>query len=187
MSRRWTRRRVILGTGALAAATGAGIATQTQTASADVSGQYRIPDATQTLAGESLQDVRLAVDATYSFSANAKITGVELELHVGGGMDTLDLIARTTRDDLGTNSLTGEQTLAGSLMSASDFDIQDFRPGSGRVEQTVTSALRLYVKREGEVVADAKHTTTFTVTVADGELQVEATLGGTGEVQFQTG
>lgn len=182
-----SRRRVLLGTGALAAATTGGIALTSDRASASVSGDFSIPDGRTVLADESLEDIRLSVAASWSFEANATIHGIEIELHVGATADTLDLIARHTREDLGTESLTGEQTLNGSLMSASDFSVADFEPSDGELSTSVVAELRFYALRDGEVAAEARQMDTFTVTVSDEALQVDMTLGGTGSIEFQTG
>lgn len=182
-----TRRRVLFGTGALVATgTIGGIAVTTNNASATVSGEFAIPNGEATLAGEQLEDVRLSVDANYQYSANAKIHGVELELHVGASPATLDMIARYTRDDLGTDELTGTQTLVGSLINASDFDLEDFQPTTGELRRTVVAELRFYALRNGEVVAKATQSDTFEVSVTKEALQVDVSLAGTGDVTFKT-
>jgi len=187
MSRDISRRRVVLGGATLATATTVGIATTSNNASATVDGDFTIPDGETVLADQTLEDVRLAVDASYQYQSNADIHQVELELHVGATADTPDLIARHTRDDLGTDELAGNETLNGSLMSASDFSISDFTPSNGEVRRTVVADLRFYALRNGEAVADANHIETFDVIVKDEELEVNVTLGGEGEVVFETG
>ena len=182
-----TRRRAIIGTGALAAATTVGIATTTNQASATVTGEFTIPDGETVLADTQLQDVRLVCNAEYGYESNAPIHGLELELHVGATPDTVDMIARTERTDLGTDSLTGTEELSGSLVNASDFALSDFQPSNGELRRTVVAELRLYVIRNEEVVAEAAQTDTFEVTVKNEELKIDMTLGGTGEVEFTTG
>jgi len=182
-----TRRRVLLGTGTLAAGTIGSIALTAGKTTATVDGSFSIPDADQTLAGETLNDVRLSATAEWSFDSNTTMTGVEIELHVGQGADTLDLIARQVKENVAKASLTGTTELNGSLISASDFDIEDFRPSDGELTRTVVAELRLYVLRDGTVEAEAKSQTTFDVTVRDGEITVSASVGGSGEVAFDTG
>lgn len=182
-----TRRQALLAGGTLATATTVGIVVSSDNASATVEGDFTIPDGETVLADQELQDVRLEVDATYEYTSNGDIHGVELELHVGATTDTPDLIARHTRDDLGTDELAGSETLNGSLMSASDFSIGDFEPSNGEVRRTIVADLRFYALRNGEVVDDATHTETFDVVVKDEELKVDVTLGGEGEVVFETG
>ena len=181
-----TRRQALIGTGALVVTGGIGIATSSNNASATVDGDFSIPDGETVLADQTLEDVRLEVDATYEYQSNAPLHQVELELHVGETTDTTDLIARRTRDDLGTDELAGSETLNGSLMSASDLSIGDFEPSNGEVRRTIVADLRFYALRNGEVVADATHTETFDVVVNDEELEVNVTLGGEGEVVFET-
>ena len=181
-----SRRQALIGTGALVVTGGIGIATSSNNASATVNGDFSIPDGEAVLADQTLEDVRLEVDAEYQYQSNAPLHQVELELHVGETADTGDLIAQHTRDDLGTDELAGSETLNGSLMSASDFSIDDFVPSNGEVRRTIVADLRLYALRNGEAVADATHTETFDVVVNDEELQVNVTLGGDGEVIFET-
>lgn len=182
-----TRRQALFGTGTLAVTGSIGIATTTNNATATVTGDFSIPDGETVLADTTLQDVRLSCEATWGFQSNADLHGVELELHVGATVDTLDMIARYENTDLGTDQLSGEETLNGSLMSASDFSIDDFEPSNNELRRTVVAELRFYALRNGEVVADARQTDTFEVIVKDEELQVDMTLGGDGEVTFKTG
>ncbi len=182
-----TRRQALIGTGALAVTTTGSIALASQNTSATVTGEFTIPDGETVLADTQLQDVRLVCDAEYAYSSNAPIHALELELHVGATPDTVDMIARTERTDLGTDSLTGTETLSGSLVNASDFSLSDFQPTNGELRRTVVAELRLYVIRNEEVVAEAAQTDTFEVTVKNEELKVDMTLGGTGEVEFKTG
>lgn len=187
MRQNTTRRRVLLGTGALVAGTTTSIVALTDNTTATVEGEYSIPNASKTVTDSQVQDVRLGVDTVWSFDANAPMNTVELEVHVGATTDTLDLIARHQKTDLSKESLSGETTLSGSLLSASDFDIEDFQPTDGELTTTVISELRMYVLKDGTREADAVHQTTFDVTVSDEELTVSTSVGGTGSVSFDTG
>jgi len=189
MQDRLSRRQFVLAGGAATATAFGGIAlasNNTAATTAQVDGSFSVPDSKGVLADSMLQNVTLTVDASWSFESNANIHQVELELLVGASESTLDLIARSKKDGLAKQSLTGETELSGSLMSASDFDIADFQPSSGRLSRTVIAALRFYALRDGEVVANAEQVTTFDVTVTNKELSVEVSLGGSGEVGFQT-
>jgi hypothetical protein len=187
MSDTWTRRRALFGTGtALAALTG-GIALGSDNASATVQGEFTIPNGKTVLADTSLKDVLLEVVANWEFSANAPMDGIEVELHVGATPNTLDMVARQTRDDIGTDSLAGETTLTGSIVQASDYSIENFQPSGGELQTNVVAELRFYALRNGDVVAEARQTDTFAVTVVDEELRVNTTLNAQGEVSFKTG
>lgn len=186
MRKQPTRRQALIGTGTLAAATLGGIAVSTQEASATVSGEFTIPDGEAILADTTLEDVRLNADVSWSFDANAPIHGVEIELHVGATVNTTDMIARFEDTDLGTDQLSGEETLQGSLVNASDFELSDFQPETGELRRSVVAELRMYVLRNGEVVADAAQTDSFEVVIKNEELTVDMTLGATGEVTFET-
>jgi len=105
-------------------------------------------------------------------------------LYVGSGEQTADLIARQVKENVTKESLTGTAKLNGSLMSSADFDVSDFTPTSGELSTSVTAILRFYCIRESNVVAEAEHIETFTVTTVDEELQVDTSLGGTGNVTF---
>jgi len=178
---------VLVGTGTLAAATTGGIALTSNNATATVDGEFTIPNGEAVLTDTTLQDVRLSVDAEWSFDANADCHGIELELHVGATPDTVDMLARHERDDLGTDSLTGTETLSGSVINASDYSIDNFQPTSGELSTGVVAALRFYVLRNDSVVAEAEQTEAFDVTVSEQELTISASVGGTGEVSFETG
>ena len=187
MRQQITRRRLLIGTGAVGAGTISGISLFSNNATATVSGDFSIPDGETILADEDLQDVRLSVDPVeWSYSSNADLHGIELELHVGSMPDTVDMIARHTRDDLGTDELTGEETLNGSVMSASDFSISDFETSNGELRRTIVAQLRFYAIRNDEVVAEAIQTESFDVVIRNEELTVDMTLGGTGDVEFKT-
>ena len=186
MRQQITRRRLLFGTGAVGAGTISGIALGADNVEATVSGDFEIPDGETILADEDIQDVRLSVDSEWSYSSNADLNGIELELHVGSMPDTVDMIARHTRDDLGTDELTGEETLNGSVMSASDFSISDFETSNGELRRTIVAQLRFYAIRNDEVVAEAIQTETFDVVIRNEELTVDMTLGGTGTVSFET-
>lgn len=181
------RRRVLLGTGTLAAGTVGGIVTLSDNATATVEGEFSIPNGEAVLTDTTLQDVLLEVTADWSFDANADCHAIELELHVGATVDTMDMLARHERDDLGTDSLTGTETLSGSIINTSDYSIDNFQPTNGELSTGVVSALKFYVLRNGSVVAEAEQTETFDVTVSEQELTISASVGGTGEVSFETG
>jgi hypothetical protein len=183
-----SRRRVLLGTGALVAGTAGSIAfiTDKSAATASVSGDYTIPNREAVLADTTLTDVRLVTDASWSYQANAEMHSVELEVHVGPSTDDLDLIARQIEEDFAKESLTGDSSAEGSLMSAGGFSIEDFRPTNGELSTSVVADLRMYVLRHGEVAVEAIQQTTFDVTIRDEELTVEPTLSGEGSVEVVT-
>jgi hypothetical protein len=160
--------------------------TDKSAATASVSGEYTIPNREAVLADTTLTDVRLSTDASWSFDANAEMHTVEIEVHVGPSMDGLDLIARQVKEGLAKESLTGESSVKGSLMSAGGFSIEDFRPTNGELSTSVVADLRMYVLRHGEVAVEAIQQTTFDVTVRDEELTVEPTLSGEGSVEVVT-
>jgi len=186
MREKYSRRRVVFGTGLAVTGVFGGIALGSDNATATVNADFSVPDAEQTLADTSLQDIRLKADTEWSYTANAPIHATELELHVGDSADTLDIVARQTKDNLSKESLTGSTTLEGSLMSASAFSIEDFQPTNGGVSRTVTAELRFYAVRDGEAVADATAQATFEITVTDEELSVDMTMTATGDVTFAT-
>jgi hypothetical protein len=181
-----TRRRVLAGTGTALAATVGGIAVGTDNVTATVDGTFTIPDGKTVLADTTLKDVVLEAAVDWGFESNADIHGIEIELHVGATPDTVSMIARHTRDNLGTDSLTGETTLTGSVVQADDYSIENFQPSGGELQTNVVAELRLYVLQNGDVVAEARQTDTFAVTVVDEELRVNTTLNAQGEVSFKT-
>lgn len=185
MSETWTRRRVLLGTGSLAAATVTSIVAVSDNASATVTGEFTVPNADRTLVDTTLSDVRLAVNADYSVKANAPIDAVELELHVGATAGSLHILDRVERE-VGEVSHSGEAALSGSIIATPPYDIENFQPSSGSLTTGVIAALRLYALRDGEVVAEAEQTEAFEVTVTQEELQITTGVGGEGRVGFET-
>lgn len=182
-----TRRQILLGTGAAATGMIGGIvaASDKATATADVTGDFRIPDASVTLPDQQLTDIRLSANAEWSFSANAPITGVETELYVGSQQETADIIARQVKDNVYQEELTGTAQLNGSVLSSADFSIQDFQPTSGELARDVVAVLRFYTLRDNQVVAKSEHTEEFTVTAMQEDLQVDLSVGATGNVTFK--
>lgn len=184
-----TRRQLLATTAGASTVLLGGLALTTnrsEATTASVSGSYSVPDAKVVLADQTLEKITLEVNASWEFQSNAEIHAVETELHVGATPDTMDLIARQEKDGLGEKSLTGNPVLSGGLTNASDFTIENFQPSSGELAVSVVSALRFYVLRNGEVVAEDEQLTTFTVTVSEEELEVNASVGGQGEVSFKT-
>ena len=176
-----TRRAAILGGGT--ALVGMSIAFSSQEASANVEGEFSIDDATTVLTDESLENVRLGVDATYKYSANAKLDKHEITLKVGNSGADMELIARSEETDINKETHSGQTSLNGSLLSG-PFEMRDFEPTNGNLSRTVTAKLGLRVYRRGEVVLEDNHLTTFDVTVKNEELQITATLSGEGTVEF---
>lgn len=181
-----SRRRVVLGTGALAAATTSGIALTSDKSTAKINGTYTIPDKERVLADSELKDVRLKATVDWGFTSNAPIHGIEVELHVGANQSTLGMIARHENKDLGTSELTGTEELTGSLLNTDVFDAGDFTPTSGELSTSVISELRFYVIRDSDVVAEATQSDGFTVTIRNEELVIEPTLSGSGEVVIES-
>ena len=177
-----TRRAAILG-GGTALVGMSSIAFSSQEASANVEGEFSIDDATTVLTDESLENVRLGVDATYKYSANAKLDKHEITLKVGNSGADMELIARSEETDINKESHSGQTSLNGSLLSG-PFEMRDFEPTNGNLSRTVTAKLGLRVYRRGEVVLEDNHLTTFDVTVKNEELQITATLSGEGSVEF---
>ena len=182
-----TRRQMLLGTGAVATGTIGGIVATSDkaTATADVTGDFRIPDASVTLPDQSLTDVRLSASAHWEYRANAPVTGVETELYVGMQKETADIIARQVKENVHQEELTGTAQLNGSLLSSADFSIEDFQPTSGELARDVVAVLRFYCLRDNQVVAESEHTEEFTVTAMQEDLQVNVSVGATGNVTFE--
>lgn len=172
--------------GVLASGTVGGIALTSDTASATVAGEYTIPDSKATLTDSTLEDILLEVTANWNFESNADVHAVELELYVGATLDTADLISRSRKDGLGRKTLSGETTLTGSILSAADFDVENFTPTNGELTTGVVSELRFYALRHGEVAAEATQTEAFNVTVGKEELKISQGLDAQGEIGFNT-
>lgn len=185
-----TRRRVLIGTGTVAAGSIAYAATAqntSATATVDVDG-LQIPDAEKILAGEDMTDVRVAVDSQYSWDANVAVTGWNLSLRVGSDTSTADVIATAEPEqDIAKEELSGTETLTGSILGASDFEIAQFNPENGRRSVDVAVILQLEVLRNNDVIAKAQAETFVEVTVSREEITVTADVGGEGTIEFETG
>ena len=156
-------------------------------ATVDLTG-LTVPDAERVLAGQDMSDVRIVVDSQYAWDANVAISGWELRLRVGSAASTADIVARAEPEqDIGTDSLTGEETLSGSLLSASDFTADQFSPARGRRSIDVTVIVEFDVFRDGEVIKQAQAQTTAEITVRREEIEVTSTVAGEGTIEFETG
>jgi hypothetical protein len=98
--------------------------------------------------------------------------------------DTADIIARQVKENVHQEELTGTTQLNGSLLSSADFSIEDFRPTSGELARDVVAVLRFYCLRDNQVVAESEHTEEFTVTAVQEQLEVNVSIGATGNVTF---
>lgn len=189
MPKQVSRRQYLLAGGAATATALGSIAftpSKSKATTASVSGTYAIPDDKVILADQSLENIILTADVNWEFQSNADIHQVECELHVGATPSTMDLIARQEKTDLAKQSLTGNPTLRGSILNASDFSVENFQPSDGELTVGVVSGLRFYALRNGEVVADAEQVTSFDITVSEEALEVSTSLSGSGEVSFNT-
>jgi len=183
MSRKQVSRRAAILGGGTALVGMSTIAFSSNEVSANVQGDFSVADGTTILTDESLQNVRLGVDATFKYSSNAPIDKHIITLKVGNSGADMELIARSEESDINKESHSGQTTLNGSLLSG-PFDARDFQPNGGELNRTVTAKLGIKVFRNDEVVLEDSHLTTFDITVKDEELQVTATLSGEGNVEF---
>lgn len=177
-----TRRAVVLGAGTALVGMSA-LAVSTQEASATIAGDFEIKDGSIILADQSLSDIQLGVDATYSYSSNAPLNGHRIQLQVGSSASNLTTIADVENDHDPKKSHKDQTSLSGSVLDG-PFDMSDFEPTNGELSSNVTAKLILQVIREGETVLEDSHTEQFSITVNKEELTVEGTMSGTGEVTF---
>lgn len=181
-----TRRQLLIGTGVVAAS-GITVATLSNKTTATVSAtEFAIPNKEKILADTDTQDVLLAVSVGYAFSSNADITGLKLRLKVGTSQDSAELIGRTSVDNLGTTETSGSTELKGSLLSSGDFSKSNFNPESGSITTDIVAVLEMDVLRNGEIIKTVSNTDTASITVSAEEVTVDASVGGEGEISFET-
>lgn len=182
-----SRRQALSGIGALAA-TGIGYSLATQKADAKVDvASLKVPNEKQVIADQSVNDVRISVEANWSWSGNADINAWNLRLKAGTTQDNAETIATTGKDGLGIDSLTGTETLEASILNSSAFENGDFEPRKGSKTVSVVFILEFEILRNGEVVETATATETADVTVSKEELKYTVSVDATGELSVLTG
>lgn len=187
MSDTWTRRRTLLGAGAVVTGTVGGIAVGTNNAAAQVDSTLTVADASVTLVDQTLQDILVDMVAEWSYNSNVRVDSVETEVHTGGRASSLSMIAReTTAIDAGNQkSHNGTTELTGSLAEAQDFAISDMVPDTGSIEHTALAELRVFIVHDSEAVAEAVVSDTFTITISQEEVTVSTNVSGSGSVTFE--
>lgn len=188
MSDTWTRRRALLGTGAVITGTVGSIVVASNNATAQVSGSLDVGDASVRLVDQQLQDILVDVATEWRYESNVDLDTVETEVHMGQRASSVDLIARETTDVSGTNTSpnSGQTTLSGSVAQANDFVIADMVPASGKIDHTGIAELRVFLVKDGSVVAETAVTDTFTITISKESQSVSVEVGGSGTITFKT-
>jgi len=182
-----TRRQALSGIGALAA-TGVGYSLVTQKADAKVElAELRVPNSKTVIADQSVTDVRISVEANWSWSGNADIHAWNLRLKAGSTQSNAEEIGNTGKSGLGIDSLTGTETLEASILNSSVYDKSDFEPREGSKTIGVVFILEFEILRNGEVVEKATATEAADVTVSKEELSYTVSLDSTGEITVVTG
>ena len=179
-----SRRSAILAGGATV--TGIGVLSlSSENASASISANnLSIEDETHVLTDDEIQDVRLTVDAEWSVQANAEVEAYSVELYLGSTAENADLIAYTDEENQGLTDTNGIETLNGSVLSSSSFDLDNFNPENGELITDIVVVLRFEAYRNDELVAEAETVEDATVTVRNEELDVNVSIGGEGELEF---
>jgi hypothetical protein len=187
MSDTWTRRRTLLGTGAVVAGTVGSIAVSSNNATAQVSGGLSVADASVTLVDQTLQDIIVDMTAEWSYDSNVRVDAVETEVHAGQRASSLDMIARKSMTVDGENQMsdTGTTELSGSLVDAADFSVSDMTPETGTVEHSALAELRVFIVHDDEAVAETIIRDTFTVTISQESVKVTTSASGSGTVTFE--
>jgi hypothetical protein len=181
-----TRRQFLVG-GATVASGALVYGATTEKASATVNVEaLNIPNDSYTLADQTMEDVQLSVDTSYSWEGNAEIHKYELRLAVGTTRDTAAVIARKEQTELGKQSLSGNAQLNGSILSSPSFSQDNFNPSRGTLTTDMVVVLVFDLYRDGEIVETAKATDTAELSVTAEELEYTVSVEGSGSVKFQT-
>jgi hypothetical protein len=157
---------------------------QEATPSATVStNDLSIPDREYAQTAE-LQDVKIRVDADYSFeSAEVPDRWILSLLVSSNGSDysqiAEDRMAPTEKQNAGTKELTG------SIISTEQFDISQFRVEDSTKSEVIYTKLVFDVQIDEESIAKATATDTAQLTVTPGDVEASSTVSGTGEIVLE--
>jgi len=83
-------------------------------------------------------------------------------------------------------SLSGSDTLTGSLLGTSIYDAASFTPSNGEVSVGVVFVVEFDVRRDGEVIESASASESATVTVREEELAYTAEMSASGSIEVVT-
>jgi len=180
-----TRRRVVLTTGTIAALGLGAVRLSSDNVSASVSiTEFDVPEKSHNTTDGEIQDVIVDVDSELSIDASAVPDSWELELQAG--RTTTEPLSRVGGGFVNSEQVV-EQSISGSLLTSSAFEIADFRPDEDTYEIDVLIGLEATIEHDGDEVHTARESITRTLEVVDpAQIQVQSEVGGSGELVIET-
>lgn len=184
---RTTRRKLLAGVGATAVG-GIAISQTSSEANAQVEmTDLSVPNQEEVTTQE-IQDVLLSVSGMWSYSGNVVPDEWEATLEAGNAPDTTHPLATVSEAQDLSKEDSGEFTLTGSLLDSPHYDMSNFalqRAGDEKSTPFV-AALDFTVKRDGDVVAQARAVDNARITVSREAVSVDANIQAEGGVTVQT-
>lgn len=134
-----------------------------------------------------IQDLIATVDAEISIDASETPDTWELTLFGGPEMAEQTGIVRM-QGGFTQKSQTITEEISGSLLKHDNLSVQDLTPPEGEeIAQDVLVSLELKIIDQDKIIAEDYADATATVTVTSpGEIELESSLGGSGELDVQT-
>lgn len=181
---RFTRRSVLSSAIALGA-TGTGLALYSQRSQATVTPEFAVPDSKLVDEDGQPSGIWLFASGNWAYRVNTDVGEYALALFtrdINGSFHVVDVVETPTslKENSGTFDLGGD-LLATDAWSAADFTAPG--PGKSITRNVPVGVLLRVLDPGGSLITDGRSTATASIMVEGKALS--ATIGGTGEVQFQ--
>jgi hypothetical protein len=182
-----SRRRVLGGAAICGMTIGSiGVIADKTSATATIdSGEFSIPDTTANITGETLTDIEVQTDITYSFESTVAIDSVTLSVAVGVNERSAQIIAEQNTTPT-AKSVDTTATLTGSLFDSNEYDIELLQVSDGQRTIRVTGVVEMILTRDESIIATDKLTDSFEITVSKEKVELSGELSANGEVEIKT-
>jgi hypothetical protein len=182
-----SRRRVLGGAAICGMTIGSigAIADKTSATATIDSGEFSIPDTTANITGETLTDIEVQTDITYSFESTVAIDSVTLSVAVGVNERSAQIIAEQNTTPT-AKSVDTTATLTGSLFDSNEYDIELLQVSDGQRTIRVTGVVEMILTRDESIIATDKLTDSFEITVSKEKVELSGELSANGEVEIKT-
>lgn len=182
-----SRRRVLGGAAICGMTIGSigAIADKTSATATIDSGEFSIPDTTANITGETLTDIEVQTDITYSFESTVAIDSVTLSVAVGVNERSAQIIAEQNTTPT-AKSVDTTATLTGSLFDSNEYDIELLQVSDGQRTIRVTGVVEMILTRDESIIATDKLTDSFEITISKEKVELSGELSANGEVEIKT-
>jgi len=181
-----TRRQIIASAGTLiTGGIATSIATQPTTGQTSVSvNGLSVPDASTQ--ASSLSDIGLAIDGDYQYSTNQEPSRIVIRLSASrnNGYRQIDALEPTPNSP----SDSGGYELSGSLLNLQSLQSGELVPSNPGETNSYTIDIRvaMEITHPNGQTAQATAEETVTIDVTKSEVTISASIGGSGQIQFET-